>query len=75
VGRTGNGLQKKFLSNFPRILSLKSKVLNTFKLKLNWGKIRINSDKLFEGFSIMELLKIELNIQIQSKALNGRLLN
>jgi hypothetical protein len=66
---------RKFLSNFLRVLSLKSKVLNTFKLNLNWGKIGINSNNLFEGFSIMELLKIDLNIQIQSKALNGSLLN
>jgi hypothetical protein len=75
VGQTENGLQKKILSNFLRVLSLKSKVLNTFKLNLNWGKIRINSNKLFEGFLIMEVLEIDLNIQIQSKALNERLLN
>jgi hypothetical protein len=41
---------------------------------LNWGQIGINSKKLFEGFSKMELLEIDLNIQIQIKALNGRLL-
>jgi hypothetical protein len=66
---------RKFLSIFLRVLSLKSKVLNTFELNLNWGKIGINSSKLFKGFSIMGLLEIDLNIQIQSKALNGSLLN
>jgi hypothetical protein len=50
-------------------------VLNTFKLNLNWGQIGINSSKLFDGFSNIELLEIDLNIQIQTKALIGRLLN
>jgi hypothetical protein len=66
---------RKFLSNFLRVLSLKSMVLNTFKLNLNWGQIGINSSKLFDGFSNIELLEIDFNIQIQTKALIGRLLN
>jgi hypothetical protein len=53
----------------------KTKDSNTFKPNLNWNQTSINLNKLFEGFSNLELLKISLNIQIQTKALNGRLLN
>jgi hypothetical protein len=31
---------------------------------LNWGQTRINSNKLFEYFSNLQLLKIALNTQI-----------
>jgi hypothetical protein len=42
---------------------------------MNWGKTRIDLNKLFEEFTNLELSKISLNIQIQTKYLNGRLLN
>jgi hypothetical protein len=41
---------------------------------LNWNQNRINLNELFEYFSNQELLKIGLNIQIQTKAFNGGLL-
>jgi hypothetical protein len=47
-----------------RILSLKSKVSNISNWILNKGQTRISKSKLFEGFSNLELLKIDLNIQI-----------
>jgi hypothetical protein len=55
-------------------LSLKFKDSNTFKPNLNWSQIRINLNKPFGGFSNLELLKISLNIQIQTKPLNEGLL-
>jgi hypothetical protein len=55
-------------------LEFKSKVLNIFKLDLNWIQTKINLNKFFEGFSNRGLSKISLNIQIQNKALNRRLL-
>jgi hypothetical protein len=55
-------------------LSSKVKDLNIFNLDSNWIETRINLNKLFEGFSNLELFKISLNIQIQTKALNRRLL-
>jgi hypothetical protein len=55
-------------------LSSKVKDLNIFKLDLNWIHSRIDLNKLFDGFSNLELFKIGLNIQIKTKALNGRLL-
>jgi hypothetical protein len=42
-------------------LSSKIKDLNTFKLDLNWGYTKINLNKLFEDFSNIELLEIDLN--------------
>jgi hypothetical protein len=43
-------------------------VSNNFKLNLNWSQTKINLNKLFEGFTNLELFKISLNIQIQTKA-------
>jgi hypothetical protein len=55
-------------------LSSKVKDSNIFKLDLNWIQTRINLNKLFEDFSNLELWKIDLNIQIETKALNEGLL-
>jgi hypothetical protein len=42
---------------------------------LNWGQTRIISNKLFKDFLNLKLLKIDLDIEIQAKALkNERLL-
>jgi hypothetical protein len=68
-------LLRKSFRIFSMFLGLKSKDSNTFKPNLNWNKIKINSNQNFGYFSNLELLKIDLNIQIQAKALNGRLLN
>jgi hypothetical protein len=68
------GLQK-WLSNLLRFLDSKIKDSNTIKWNLNWGQTRINLNNFFEVFSNLNLLKISLNIQIQTKALNERLLN
>jgi hypothetical protein len=38
--------------------------LNIFKSNLNWIQNRINSNKLFEDFSNLEVLEIGLNIKI-----------
>jgi RNA recognition motif-containing protein len=54
-------------------LGSKSKDSNIFKLDLNWSQTKINLNKIFKDFSNLELLKIDLNIQIQTKALNGGL--
>jgi hypothetical protein len=48
----------------------KQRVLNIFKPNLNWTQKRINSKHIFEYFSNLKLLKIDLNMQIQTKALN-----
>jgi hypothetical protein len=40
---------------------LKIKDSNTFKLDLNWGYTKTNLNKLFEDFSNLELLEIDLN--------------
>jgi hypothetical protein len=66
---------KKIPLKFSQGFGFKIKGFKYFQTEFELGKIGINSNKLFEGFSIMELLEIDLNIQIQSKALNGRLLN
>jgi hypothetical protein len=42
-------------------LGSKIKDSNTFKLDLNWGYTKINLNKLFEDFSNLELLEIDLN--------------
>jgi hypothetical protein len=47
-----------------RIMSLKSKVSNISNWILNWGQTRISKSKVFEDFSNLELLKIDLNTQI-----------
>jgi hypothetical protein len=60
---------------FIQDLGFETKDLNTFKLNLNLAQTKINLNKLFNDFSNLKLLKISLNIQIQTKALNGRLLN
>jgi hypothetical protein len=52
-----------------RILSLKSKVSNISNWILNWGQTRISKSKLFEDFSNLELLKIDLNTQIFKSSL------
>jgi hypothetical protein len=64
---------RKFLSNFLKAFGFKSKNSNDFKLNLNLNQTKINLNNFFEDFSNLELLKISLNIQIQTKALNGRL--
>jgi hypothetical protein len=46
----------------------KPKDSNTFELNLNWGQTKINLNKLFGGFSSLELLKISFNVQIQTMA-------
>jgi hypothetical protein len=55
-----------------KALSSKSKVLNifksTFKRNLDWNQTKINLNKLFDYFANLELLEIDLNIQIQTKA-------
>jgi hypothetical protein len=56
-------------------LSSKIKDSNTFKQNLSWGKTKINLNKHLEDFLNLKLFKISLNIQIQTKALNERLLN
>jgi hypothetical protein len=54
---------KKFLFKFLiKNLSSNKIVLNIFKLNLNGVQTRINSNKLFEDFSNLEVLKIDLNI-------------
>jgi hypothetical protein len=52
---------------FIQDLGLKTKDSNTFKLNLYWGQTKINLNKLFKDFSNLELFKISLNIQIQTK--------
>jgi hypothetical protein len=42
-------------------LSSKIKDSNTFKLDLNWDYTKINLNKIFEDFSNLELLEIDLN--------------
>jgi hypothetical protein len=42
-------------------LGSKIKDSSTFKLDLNWGYTKINLNKLFEDFSNLELLEIDLN--------------
>jgi hypothetical protein len=42
-------------------LGSKIKDSNTFKLDLNCGYTKINLNKLFEDFSNLELLEIDLN--------------
>jgi hypothetical protein len=52
----------------------KTKDFKYFQTKFELGKTKINFNKLFEYFSKLELFKIDSNIQIQTKALNGVLL-
>jgi hypothetical protein len=66
-------LHKLFSDFETRFLDSKFKDLNTFKPNLKWGQTRIDLNKLFEYFSNLEIFKISLNIQIQTKALNERL--
>jgi hypothetical protein len=49
-------------------MGFKSLVSNNFKLNLNWSQTKVNLNELFQGFSNLELFKISLNIQIQTKA-------
>jgi hypothetical protein len=54
---------RKFLFKFwIKDLNSNKIVLNIFKLNLNGVQTRINSNKLFEDFSNLEVLKIGLNI-------------
>jgi hypothetical protein len=54
---------RKFLFKFLiKNLSSNKIDLNIFKLNLNGVQTRINSNKLFEDFSNLEVLKIDLNI-------------
>jgi hypothetical protein len=53
----------------------KIKGFKYFEAKFELGQTWINLNKVFEYFYTMLLLKISLNIQIQTKALNERLLN
>jgi hypothetical protein len=53
----------------------KIKGFKYFETKFELGQTWINLNKVFEYFYTMLLLKISLNIQIQTKALNERLLN
>jgi hypothetical protein len=55
-------------------LDSKFKDSNIFKPNLNLDQTKINLNKLFKDFSNLELLKISLNMQIETKAINGRLL-
>jgi hypothetical protein len=66
---------KKNHSNFSQGFGFKTKDSNTFKSKFELRQTKINLNKLFEDFSNLKLFKISLNIQIQTKALNGGHLN
>jgi hypothetical protein len=60
-------------------LSSKSKVLNifksTFKQNLDWNQTKINLNKLFEYFAILELLEIDFEYSDSNHGLNRRFLN
>jgi hypothetical protein len=56
---------------FKQVFFSKFKDSNIFKLNLNWSQSRKNSNELFGDFSNLKLLKIDSNIQVQTKALNG----
>jgi hypothetical protein len=56
---------------FKQGFGFKIQRFNTLKPNLNWSQTKIILNKSFEYFSNLELLKISLNIQIQTKALNG----
>jgi preprotein translocase subunit SecB len=49
-------------------LGFKSKDSNICNRNLKWGQVGINLNKLFKDFSNLEVFKISLNIQIQTKA-------
>jgi hypothetical protein len=61
--------------NLIKVFEFKIQRFKYFQTEFELGQTWINLNKLFEEFSNLELLKISLNIQIQTKALNGRLLN
>jgi hypothetical protein len=61
---------KPFHNYQTKIWVLKFEDSNTSKPNLNWSQTKVNLNKLFEYFSNLELFKISLNIQIQTKALN-----
>jgi hypothetical protein len=58
-----------------RLLDSKLKDSNNFKLKFELRQTKINLNKHFWRLFKSELWKIDSNSQIQTKALNGRLLN
>jgi hypothetical protein len=64
---------RKFLSNFLKAFGFKIQRFKYFQTEFELGETWINLNKLFEDFSNLELSKISLNIQIQTKALNGGL--
>jgi hypothetical protein len=61
---------KPFHNYQTKIWVLKFEDSNTSKPNLNRSQTKVNLNKLFEYFSNLELFKICLNIQIQTKALN-----
>jgi hypothetical protein len=65
IGPNWQWAMVNYFHNFQtKIWVLKSSISN-FKPKLNWGQTRINSNKLFEYFSNLQLLKkLALNVQI-----------
>jgi hypothetical protein len=65
---------RKMFLNLDKGFGFKSKDSNTFKPNLSWSQTNINVNNFFEYFSNLELFKIDSNIQIQTKALNGGLL-
>jgi hypothetical protein len=54
--------------DFSQGLGFKTKDSNTFKSKFELRPNYINLNKIFEDFSNLKLLKISLNIQIQTNA-------
>jgi hypothetical protein len=68
------GLHKNLYNFSNNYLSSKVKDLIIFKLNLSQIQNRINSNKLFESLSSLELFKITLSIQIQTRAINKGLL-
>jgi hypothetical protein len=56
------------IMDFSQGFGFKTKDSNTFKSKFQQRPNYINLNKLFEDFSNLKLLKISLNIQIQTNA-------
>jgi hypothetical protein len=61
------GCGKFFLQFLNKNLGFKFQDSNTSKPNLNWSQTKVNLNKLFKDFSNLELFKISLNIQIQTK--------
>jgi hypothetical protein len=62
-----NGLLKSFSDLNQGFEFNDSKIQILSGWNLNWGQSKINLTKLFEDFSNLELFKIGLNIQFQTK--------